>query len=375
MVRPSIRRSRLGASGRGFTLVELLVVIAIIGVLVALLLPAIQAAREAARRSQCANNLKQIGLATLNYESTKGELPPGAYLREGSMWTAYLLAYLEETKTQNLLKIGDGSSLGYNSQWAHPQKYDDAIELGLRDPDYRNVYVCEIPFATYRCPSADLPEHQLDCTADNWWVMKRSPVSYLGCASGLAINQIPKQDQLRGADGVLVGSTAREQRAALVAAGFQIKDAEDPIRVPMIEDGTSNTILVGEAVHDVEDQDRYGGQQESLEGNRQDHWAIGSDDIDTGIASDLSECLGSTGVGVNLHRKKLGANGKTACFDPSSAQCQALQLSFGSEHSSLVQVVHCDGHVKGIDEDIDAAVWSDLGTRAGQVRQNLDGVY
>ena len=60
---------------RGFTLVELLVVIAIIGILVALLLPAIQAAREAARRSQCVNKMKQLGLAALNYESARKLLP------------------------------------------------------------------------------------------------------------------------------------------------------------------------------------------------------------------------------------------------------------------------------------------------------------
>src|SRR6187399_1764206 len=71
------RRCRPTSSDRGFTLVELLVVIAIIGILVALLLPAVQAAREAARRSQCANNFKQAALGCLNYESAKKTFPTG----------------------------------------------------------------------------------------------------------------------------------------------------------------------------------------------------------------------------------------------------------------------------------------------------------
>jgi len=98
----NIRRK---SKGRGFTLVELLVVIAIIGVLVALLLPAVQAAREAARRTQCINNLKQIGLGLLNHESSRGKLPPGhirKVIADGNIdsiasWISVTLPYFEQT--------------------------------------------------------------------------------------------------------------------------------------------------------------------------------------------------------------------------------------------------------------------------------------
>jgi prepilin-type N-terminal cleavage/methylation domain-containing protein len=86
----------------GFTLVELLVVIAIIGVLVALLLPAVQAAREAARRTQCTNNLKQIGLAVQNYHDVRKELPPSRIADGQQTWLALILDHLEQAQVKRL---------------------------------------------------------------------------------------------------------------------------------------------------------------------------------------------------------------------------------------------------------------------------------
>src|SRR5205807_6489145 len=86
----------------GFTLVELLVVIAIIGVLVALLLPAVQAARESARRTQCANHLKQMGLAFQNFEATNGYLAPDSIRSQWASWAILILPYMEGNNTAQL---------------------------------------------------------------------------------------------------------------------------------------------------------------------------------------------------------------------------------------------------------------------------------
>ena len=104
-------RSRTFPGKTGFTLVELLVVIAIIGILVALLLPAIQAAREAARRAQCANNLRQIGLAMHNHLSAKGAFPPGALIKSRPTTPRWTFTAVGRAKSWRTPRMGAAKPL------------------------------------------------------------------------------------------------------------------------------------------------------------------------------------------------------------------------------------------------------------------------
>jgi prepilin-type N-terminal cleavage/methylation domain-containing protein len=115
--------SHAGPRRQAFTLVELLVVIAIIGILVALLLPAIQAAREAARRTQCVNNLKQIGIAVQNYHDVRRELPPMRVWDGDRTWLALVLPHLEEQAVADLWKSKGASG---NANWGcfYDQSYE-----------------------------------------------------------------------------------------------------------------------------------------------------------------------------------------------------------------------------------------------------------
>ena len=123
---------------RGFTLIELLVVIAIIAVLIGLLLPAVQSAREAARRAQCVNNLKQIGLAMHNYLSTNDSVPPLMiiYSPVGTDNTAQafsplarMLPYLEQTQIYNAINFNVGPRWGGGTD--HRQREHERLDGGL----------------------------------------------------------------------------------------------------------------------------------------------------------------------------------------------------------------------------------------------------
>ena len=130
----------LARCARGFTLVELLVVIAIIGVLVGMLLPAVQSGREAARRTSCLNNLKQLGLATHNFHDSQGRLPVANDMVNNSGFTR-VLSYIEEANIESL--------------------YD--YELPPTDPV--NDSLRQTPIAIYRCPSMAPPPTRRCCPA------------------------------------------------------------------------------------------------------------------------------------------------------------------------------------------------------------------
>lgn len=341
MISPTRRTFRRRANRLAFTLVELLVVIAIIGVLVALLLPAVQAAREAARRSQCQNNLKQIGLALQMHHDTYEKFPVGAANGEGSMWTYYIMPFIEQQSGQNIMTVGEDAR--GNFQWAYPGPYSrDRIE---GNPTYLNIVLCETPISSFQCPSVGIPPGgQYDISSDNWHVVNRQPASYIGNGSGCQVNQTSTDIDGRtmgNLDGVLFGMSE-----------IAMKD---------IIDGTSNTMLVGEALHDVEMQETKGGvSREDGAGDHKDHWYFGSDDVD--INNDLSECIGSTGVPMNYQNQ---FKGQDICSSPRSPDCQRVQLAFSSAHPGGFQMVRCDGSVAYESEDIDVDAWTALGTRDG----------
>lgn len=231
---PSTRRHR------GFTLVELLVVIAIIGVLVALLLPAVQAAREAARRTQCKNHLKQLGLGMHNYHDAMRGLPVGAFWHKGPNWRVGLLPFIEEGSVFDQLDFSSSSHFFANQGFP-----GNTILYTTRIP----TYVCpSSPFGATNTTNLTLSDNNSDATQVSM------VMDYVG-VSGATPDPAGRTNVCTGPELHLFSESCKTG----MLVPFESVKFKDCI------DGTSNTILLAEQSGQVN-----GGDERSA--NAQGGW-------------------------------------------------------------------------------------------------------
>jgi prepilin-type N-terminal cleavage/methylation domain-containing protein/prepilin-type processing-associated H-X9-DG protein len=338
----------------GFTLIELLVVIAIIGVLIAILLPAVQSAREAARRAQCVNNLKQQGIALHNWHDINKHFPVGSLLDEktgsnglGVTWSAFILPQLENQQLFDALSIYDD-----RHQWAEPGSGRPSASVTSVDATDRNIAAEETVVQVFRCPSAAIPLHIFDVSTDFWAVQKRVPATYLGNCSGSILADWGTTDLIQ-----------REMFKGKANVNGQTADGvfrtQYTTRFSDLTDGTSSTVMVGEALPDpvasspnVGEDPTNGRQASRGFPCNKDHWSIGGDDAD--FTRDMSEFFGSTAIVIN--------HPKVPTTNPTWPQ---YEMSYGSAHPGGANFLFSDGSVRFLKSAVALPVFRALGTVQG----------
>ena len=321
-----------------FTLVELLVVIAIIGMLIALLLPAVQAAREAARRMECTNKSKQLALAIHNFHDTTNRLPNvhqdsiftnKRFLRGG--WMATILPFIEQV-----------------------QIYDAAMARAVTTSttNFYSITALEVKLGALLCPSEP---------NTSWKAGDRCPTSYRGCMADL----VTESARLSTRSWLRPGALKPSSGTTFVTTGSgRNKDAT--VGLEAITDGTSNTVMLSEAGLYAKDGTSRGGDLRS-------HFATS---INVAFDQDFYQCYGTIGDSKNLKdtqnvETNQGHNIGMRAFDdytmfntfftlfpPNSPSCGNAQwydwalVSASSYHPGGVNVAFMDGSIRFVSDTI-----------------------
>ncbi len=315
----------------GFTLIELLVVIAIIGVLIALLLPAVQSAREAARRAQCTNNMKQLALACHNYESSFGSFPMGDHIgRE----TNYNPMRQDFGHFVALLPFYEGGAL-----WNAWNSHVTAMVVA-------NSTVNGAGMSTLWCPSDDVAglRSPSDGSVDmsGWDDINQAWAysSYAGNMGTIAYRW--DSALLASSDGIFNHNSGTVPRADGSSYGWGSRFA--PTRIAGITDGTSNTILYGEHAHskiaNFADREHYYGS----------NWWVSGDWGDTTFST-----MFPPNYFKSINEAFAPPDGTNPNAIPNKfARSNNFNMTAASNHSGGCNFAMCDGSVRFIKNSVNS---------------------
>ncbi|MFN4906460.1 MAG: DUF1559 domain-containing protein [Planctomycetota bacterium] len=328
----SARAGRLA----GFTLVELLVVIAIIGVLVGLLLPAVQSAREAARRMSCSNNMRQIALAALNYESAYKRLPASRVSRtadrlgpaSGISVHARLLPFMEATTTYSMINFG--------VDWNDP--LNDAARL--------------TSVATFRCPSDPISNIPSTAGGANNYYVNSGTIPLWNRTTAAPLPQVPDCNGVFFRDSFLKLASITDGLSTTAAISERLAgDFSQTISTPKtdtFQPGT-NPMTADEALRDC--------------------LAVNVTDLSKQGFSDIGAPWIRGYHSTTEYYHINNPNGRSCMFPPGR-----IMTTANSQHANLVNMALCDGSTQNVSSTIDLVIYRALGTRNGGEVVNLSEV-